>query len=443
MVKLPEKETMSTMNIKEIIETLQNLPGVSAWELRELHKKSFQRYMVFDQLESQRVVEKLTYLVTLYKTYNYEGQKVLGESTVSLVDGDRIRERLRSALEMAALVANPIFSLPEKGSPYDRVQTADPDVLAHPIDFIDQIQEDFFKGTLEKVKRSAVEIFVENNDSLLLNSSGLDAASSETDLSVEFALLAEKDGKLEGESQGIKRVRFYEDLHLMEMVHKYAQYARERMTARLPNNGIYPVVFSEEALDTLFNYFCVQASGPAQYQHWTQLTLGEPVITDLKGEPLTLVSSPGLKGGMKSRAFDDNGLPLHRVEVIQNNLFRKRMNNKRYADYLQEEATGNFTNIEVATGSKPLKEFFDGAPCYHLLRFSTFEPNPITGAFSAEIRTGYFIKEGKMIPIKGGSVSGVMQEAFREVFFSQEPTQRSAFRGPEGVRFERLAIAGN
>ena len=56
------------------------------------------------------------------------------------------------------------------------------------------------------------------------------------------------------------------------------------------------------------------------------------------------------------------------------------MNSKRYADYLGEDATGDFSNIEVASGSRSLKDFFEG-PCYHFLRFSTFEPNPLPGPF--------------------------------------------------------------
>jgi PmbA protein len=430
------------MTAKKIIKIIESLPGLSAWELCQQRNKSYQRYLVFNQIESQRIGERVNFMITLYKEGDHLGEKILGESKVTLSKGDDIKARLTAAFEMASLVANPIFSLPEKGLPYDQVQTGDPEILAQPMACLDQIQEDFFRETLEKVERSSAEIYVENNDLIILNSNGIEIERSETDLLVDFVLLAEKDGILEGESQGSKRVRFYEDLGFPDMVQKYAQYARETLTARLPKSGVYPVIFSEEALDTLFNFFCVQASGPAQYQHWTHLTIGGPVIADLKGEPLTLISNPGLRGGTKSKAFDDNGLPLHRVEVIQNNLFRKRMNNNRYADYLNEDATGNFTNIEVATGSKSIKELFGSTPCYYLMRFSTFEPNSITGAFSAEIRTGYFIKNGEKIPIRGGSVSGVMQEAFREVLFSQELTQRSSFLGPKAVRFEKLDIAG-
>jgi PmbA protein len=170
--------------------------------------------------------------------------------------------------------------------------------------------------------------------------------------------------------------------------------------------------------------------------------IGQPVISDLQGEALNLSSNPNLQGGIKDRAFDDNGLPLYRVQVLRDNIFKKRMNTKRYADYLQEEATGDFSNLEIATGSRPFSDLLVEGPCYHCLRFSTFEPNPITGAFSGEIRTGYFLKEGQKIPIKGGSVSGQIQQAFKEAFFSREKTQREAYLGPKAIRLEKLDIAG-
>jgi PmbA protein len=430
------------MIVKTIQSVIQNLPGISAWEIRRWRKKSYQCYHILDQIESQRVVEIEKYGITLYKEYDLEGQKVLGESTVSLSEGDHCHDRLALCSEMAALVANPVFHLPEKKLSYNQIQTVDADLRERPLFYLDRIQDDLTKGSLEKVRRSSAEVFIEDKELFLLNSNGLEKESSFTEIFVDFILLAEKGPLLDGESQGMKRVRYYTDLQLTEMVQHYAQYAREAQEALLPQGGSYPVVFSDEALDTLFNFFVLQASGPACFQKWSHLVIGKPVILDLKGEALSLSSNPTLAGGMKSRSFDDNGLPLYRVEVIQNNIFQKRLNSKRYADYLQEEATGDSSNLEVAPGSRSVLDLLADGPCYHLLRFSTFEPNPITGAFSGEIRTGYLLQHGQKIPIKGGSVSGTIQQAFKEAYFSKERTTRDAYFGPEAVRIEKLDITG-
>ena len=202
------------MDLKHLQSLVESLPGISAWEIRNLRKKSYQRYLIFDQIESQRVVETEKFVVILYKEYEFQGQKCLGESTVSLSEGDNVGEKLALGLEMAALVANPLFHLPEKGLSYDQVQIVDPEVRELPYSYLDRIQEDLGKMPLEKVKRSSTEIFIEDKGFFLINSNGLEQEEEATELLVEFVLLAEKGPSLEGESQGMKQARFYKDLHL-------------------------------------------------------------------------------------------------------------------------------------------------------------------------------------------------------------------------------------
>ncbi len=86
----------------------------------------------------------------------------------------------------------------------------------------------------EGIKRSSTEIFIEDRIFFLINSNGLEQEEEATELLVDFVLLAGKGPSSEGESQGIKRARFYKDLHLAEMVEKYARYTRESLEARLP-----------------------------------------------------------------------------------------------------------------------------------------------------------------------------------------------------------------
>ena len=430
------------MDMKQIRKEIEKLTGLSAWEIRRHRKKSLQRYLIFDQMESQRQVETEKFGVSLYTIRDQEGLKVLGESSLVLSEGDDIPERILTAFEMAGLIANPVFTLPGKGLIYEEVGIQDPDLRDQPLSYLDQIQEDLVAAPLPGVKRSSAEIYIEEKEFFLVNSNGLERGQTSSEILVEFVLLAEKGALLEGESQATRRVRFYKDLHLTEILETYARFAREAQEAGLPKSGTYPVVFSGEALDTLFNFFVLQSSGPAGFQNWSQFHLEQAVVQEITGDPLTLFSNPAFPWGLKSRSLDENGLPLQRVEVIRENIFKKRMNNKRYADYLQEEPTGDFSNIEVKSGVQSEGALLSGSPCYHLFRFSTFEPNPITGAFSGEIRTGYLIRDGRRQPVKGGSVSGRMQEAFRRAFFSNETTRREAYFGPAAVRIEKLEIAG-
>ncbi|HAY23028.1 MAG TPA: hypothetical protein DCY27_12890, partial [Desulfobacterales bacterium] len=107
---------------------------------------------------------------------------------------------------------------------------------------------------------------------------------------------------------------------------------------------------------------------------------------------------------MKSRPFDDQGLALSPVTFIADNIFQQPLADQRYATYLQVSPTGSLTNLRVAPGRATLAEMLERGKVLHLLRFSTLEPNPVTGALSGEIRTGYLRHRGEALPIKGGSV---------------------------------------
>jgi PmbA protein len=149
-----------------------------------------------------------------------------------------------------------------------------------------------------------------------------------------------------------------------------------------------------------------------------------------------------LPGGLLSGSFDANGLPLVKVEVISDGIFRQRMVNARYAAYLNLPPTGGFTNVVVKAGAKSFSDLFQPEPVVHVLTFSTFEPNAVTGAFSGEIRTGYLIRNGFSQSIKGGSVSGVMNKALEEIYFSRETVKRESYFGPIGIKVCGLKVAG-
>lgn len=430
------------MNIDQIVTHLSTLKDLSAWEIMEIESHRHEAYLIFEELESLRTVTTTRYKVTLYIGYTRDGKSVQGESTIILSEGDDIPARLNVAFEMAGVVANEPFTLPQPPLSYPSIEMADEEVKRDPKTMLSKIREDLINALENDIRMSSSEIFVTHRSLCLLNSLGLNKSREETELFVDFVLHTGQEGQ-ETESQGMKHARFYEDLKIEQMVHTYSTYARDALVAQIPPTGQYDVVFSEEALDTFFKYFAAQAGGTAAYQGWSSFGEGDPIMpSPVSGETLTLTSNPLIPGGMKSMAFDDNGLPCKPVTVIKQNRFQQRTANKRYADYLKLEPTGDFANIQVQPGQRSLQELLSSGPLVHLLRFSTFEPNPVTGAFSGEIRTGYLLKDGVAMPIKGGSLSGTMRNALHDIYFSRETAQRSAYLGPVGVRVNNLSIAG-
>jgi len=415
----------------------------SAWQVMKVSTKSRQLFLIRDGVESVRDVDTVKYRVVIHRERGEDGRKVLGESSFVFIEGEDIGPKLDLALTMADGVSNQPWTMPGPDQRYMGSEIKDSSIELSPEKVIEKIKEEVLHSVdgLEGVRLSSAEVFLDCHEYEFVNSLGLKAAEADTEILFDFVLLT-GEGHDEVESSGFKTVRFYKDLKVRDTLKKYAAYAKDSLSAKLPENGKFDVVFAEEALDTLFNTFVAHAGGSSAYQGWSRFEKGKPVVAEPEGEPLTLYSNPQLPGGLKSGPFDENGLATKRVEVIKDGVFKKRTLDKRYSDYLGDEPTGPFANVEVETGRKSTNELLTEG-CYYLLRFSTFEPNPVTGNFSGEVRTGYKIVGGERIPIKGGSVSGLIQDAFRRAWYSSEKATRSAYRGPEAVKLLGLDLAGD
>lgn len=144
---------------------------------------------------------------------------------------------------------------------------------------------------------------------------------------------------------------------------------------------------------------------------------------------------------MQTRKYDRYGTLLEKFTFVKDGVFTKISADKKHADYLKCKATGFSTNLVVKHGNKSFEELLtDGT--FIFSRFSTFEPNSVTGGFSGEIRNGLFYKDGKFTPVKGGSVTGMMNEAMKEVYFSKETVQGQDYFGPYYIKLCNLDIAG-
>ncbi len=417
--------------------------GVDGWQVTRVREASEQLYLVFDRVEALRRVETETYQVAIHLLVTKDGGTWLGESSFSLNPGDDAATALAQAKERALLALNPVFELPGPGQRYQPLALVDSALRDEPRQVLWQIRHEMEQALAgdAAVALAATEIFCTYREKEICNHRGLTAAAAATELETHFVLLTAGAGE-EAESLGSRRARFARDLKIGAILDRYRRYALDNARAELPPSGTYPVIFGEEALDTLFHHFCAQAGGEAAFQGWSRLQRGKPVIHDPRRDLLTMTSDPWLPGGLESRPFDQQGLALRPVTFVQDNIFQQPLADSRYAAYLGASATGGLTNLRVAPGRATLAEMLAAEPVLHLLRFSTLEPHPVTGAVSGEIRTGYLHEHGRVVPIKGGSVSGNLEEACRFLTLSRETEQREAYLGPMGLRLEEMHIAG-
>jgi PmbA protein len=174
-----------------------------------------------------------------------------------------------------------------------------------------------------------------------------------------------------------------------------------------------------------------------------KFSLGDSITPEaVRGDPLTIISDATLPFGMNSRTCDGSGLPAQRTVIIADGRLEQLWAGQRRAHYLETKPTGAFANLVIPEGSRSVAQLSQGAEVLEVVRFSWLTPDRGTGDFSSEIRFGYMHRDGRKIPIKGGSVNGNIFGALEDCHFSRERDFVGDALVPSVVRFNELEVFG-
>jgi PmbA protein len=449
-----EAESEAWLMLQQVLNRLRKQDGVDDWLVRHIEKTSNQYYVIGVRPENRRTVTSERLVVTVMNDHapaDKDQGHVRGQAEVTLVASDlqHLEERLEQAVFMAGLTDNPPYGLPAP-SQYPGVDLADSEMQAKPREVAERAVQQLTEAlALEKdVRLSSAEVFVEESRVVIQNSMGVRGSQVQTDLLLDFVLLASGKNE-EMESHIAFQRRRAADLDVPALAHRQAQYARDAIVAGTPKTGAFPVVVSDEALEELlmssgYSPLVLRSSAQLKYQRMSTWESGKSIFTqEPSGDAFTLYSNALLPFATRSATFDDEGLPGQRALIVEKGVLSRFWATERYAEYLQIPATGRFGNMEIAAGSSAFDSLFDGeGPLYHIVAFSAMSPDPITGDFVGEIRLGYEIRNGQSLPIKGGSISGNLFDVLAAAQLSQDVVFLGDYLGPRGMRFDKVTVAG-
>ena len=417
----------------------------SAWQITESRGRSTQRYQVFTRVEARRVVETRHWDVRVHVPLDDDK---LGESSFSIVDvGEDLTSQLDAAYARARLVRNLPWTLPGQGDArVEQVAATDPLIVESAGEACDQVARaiDGAVTSAGGVELSASEVFCDYLRLRLVNSRGLDRSREETHAYTEYVLLAKGAGAAELEVYQNRRARVLGELAVEAQVRGDVITAHDGARAALHDTGIADVVIVDGGIEELFDAFVAHAAGASRFEGWSRFEVGQPIVDDVSGDRLSIASDATVPGALGSYAFDDVGVLGRRVDCVVDGVFRARACDQKTACWLGLPSTGRLGNTVVAPGRTPFEELLAPAarPLYLLQRFSQLSPHATTGAFSGEIRFGYRIEHGRRTPIRGGSVSGVVFDAFSRARLSAETTVQGRTRAPRAVRLDAVQITG-
>jgi PmbA protein len=437
-----------------LLAALHKRQDVQAWTVRHSAQRGAQLYAIGAQVEARREVERESFVVDVLRDTGAGDAPACGTATVTVLPGADIDRALDEVALMAGLVRNPPHTIPAPaempGVPLaDAALLTAPDRSAALDRLYDRLQHavTHYPG----VRLTAAEFFADEITTRLINSRGIDAAQTATSVAAEWVLINRSDGR-ETEAFSEMTRRRVGDLDLEAEVALRAQSTLDLLQAAPAVDYTGPVVLRGEPLA---NFICgdkvlpdsgllaVLGSARSKFSQISKWEIGQSIFRgEVLGDPLTVWATRQLPYGTQSNCFDDEGLPAQRVLLVDENRLKAFTASQRYADYLALPPTGAFGNVEVPPGRTAQADLL-AEPHVEIVSFSWFNPDPITGDFSTEIRLGYVVDASGRRPFKGGLLIGNVLDALANVRWSTETEFCGNYLGPAAARFGQLTVAGN
>ncbi|MBW0144335.1 TldD/PmbA family protein [Sphingomicrobium clamense] len=269
----------------------------------------------------------------------------------------------------------------------------------------------------------------------IATSHGFSGTSRSTGHGCTVSVVAERDGAKERDYHWMS-ARHLEDLDDPEAI---GREAGERTVARLGPKpvkpGKYPILFDSRVATSLLSHLSGAISGAsvARRSSFLMDRMGEQVFA--KG--IDIIDDPLRRRGLRSHAFDGEGLPVKKMKMIEDGVLRSWYADSAAARQLGIDPTGHAirgpgggpgagpSNYYIAAGQRSPEEMMaDVGTAILVTDMMGQGVNGVTGDYSRGA-AGFLVRNGEIVhPVSEITVAGNL----KDMFASLEPANDLEFK---------------
>jgi PmbA protein len=269
----------------------------------------------------------------------------------------------------------------------------------------------------------------------IATSHGFSGATRATGYSNSVSVVAGEGGTMQ------RDYAWHSARHLadLEAADEIGRRAAERAVARLNpvsvKPGVMPVLFDPRVATTLLGHFVAAISGSAIARQTSFLL--EALGTQVFAKGVAIQDDPFRKRGLRSRAFDGEGLPVCPMDLVQDGVLTTWLADSAAARQLGIQPTGHAirgvagspgagpANLHIAAGSRSREEMIAGIKQGILVTELIGQGvNGVTGDYSRGA-AGFLITDGAI----GPAVAEItVASNLRQMFATLEPATDLRFR---------------
>ena len=286
----------------------------------------------------------------------------------------------------------------------------------------------------------------------LAASNGFSGGYDRTSRSISCVAIGGTGSGMERDYDGDSRV-FQSDLRSADEIGtRAAKRAVERLGARKPTTGTWPVLFDERLSSSLIGHLISAANGAsvARGSSWLLDLLGKPVLPDT----LSLIEDPHRPRIGGSRLFDAEGLPTKRRAIVENGILTGWTLDLSSARKLGMTSTANAVrgpsgppspsvgNLSLTQGSQSradlLRDMGTGLLVTSMIG-STINPN--TGDYSRGA-AGFWVENGELAyPVNECTIAGNLADMLRRIIPAND-ARAYLSRVVPSLLIEGMSLAG-
>ena len=423
--------------MKTVMELLRANEKVGGFKINVHKKESMELFFVKGKLETVRRTNTCDKEVTVYVDHGEfkgDSQFFVYPSTTE----EQLKTLIDEAVEKALLINNKNYALPSAAVGVYTVESNFADFS--PADLAAVVSKAVFEAnTVENASLNSVEVFINKHTETVYNSNGLEKTQ------VRYDAMVEAIPTYNGESMSVELYEQYNfgSLNLKDLQNEIAGKMAEvkaRFEAVKPEQPLAgTVILNKQELASLFFNIASDLNFATVYSHSNLWNKGDAIQKNPEGDTIGITMAGQVEGSTRSSRFDNDGLSLGSVRVVEGGKAAAYYGSNRYGQYLGEVPTGEMRCL-MADGGSVSAETFAAANYLEVVSMSGLQVDFYNDYIGGEVRLAYYHDGEKTAPVTGVSISGKLSQVLENIRFSREMAVHGGYYGPAKAALQNMTI---
>lgn len=411
--------------------------NIDEYIISENEVEDIELYFIKDSLDMKRSKHLLSYSVKIFNNFIKNEEKFKGDTTVTIYPSmtkEEIDKTIKEGYYIASLVKNKYYDLPT-GNKNDKIIIESKLSKITLEENANKLSKALFKNNnIENGFINSAEVFVEKIRKKIIGSNNTDIEYVKYNTHGEYVTQW-----IDKEDVELYNSFSFNDLEEEELALKVKESIlntgyREK-SLNPPKTDSYNIILSGEEVKTLLSYYLENSESSMIYQGYSNFKINNSV----QGENVI-----GDKINIKLKSsipFNDEGIKLIDRCLIDNCELKSIYGSSRFMRYLNIDPVGEYDGAIILGGNTPFNNMIKDGDM-HIIKFSDFQMDSLTGDFFGEIRLALLKDGNNLIPLTGGSLSANIRDVQNNFIFSKEVQNLGAYKFPAAIKLNNVQISG-